>query len=328
MKMAGDYRLLLTVVAFGVAQSAAAEQAAPMQFVTLGAGGGPIVQVKRSQPANAVVIGSAIYLFDVGEGTLRQLHAAGLPLSRIKGIFLSHHHFDHVAGLAPLLQDRWVIGYMAPLPVVGPPGTKQMLQDMATSFAAIEKSPLAIGEPTKPDIRTTIAPRDMKPSMEVPEVVFEDANIRVAAVVNAHYHNPDGTEFTGVARSYSFRIESGGRVIVFTGDTGPSTRLTDLAWGANLLVSEVINRTKIRAALHHIPGLPPQSLLPLLRHMELDHLSGEEVGRLAAAAKVERVVLTHLSPGLDDETDTVGDTRGIAVTFHGPVTVAADLDRY
>lgn len=326
--MSRHRRLWLAAAAIGAAHGVAAQPASQMQFVTLGTGGGPVIQVKRSQPANAVVVGSAVYLFDVGEGTLRQLHAAGLPLAQVKAIFLSHHHFDHVAGLAPLLQERWVIGYLAPLSVIGPPGTTQMLADMATSFAATEGSPLAIGEPRKSNIRTTMASHDMTSTMDKPEVVFEDVNIRVSAIVNTHYHNSDGSDFTGAARSYSFRIEGEDRTIVFTGDTGPSANVTALAQGANLLVSEVIDRTKMRAALQHIPGLPPGSLAPLLRHMDLDHISGEEVGRLAAEAHVGGIVLTHLSPGLDEETDTTGYTQGIAAAFQGPVTVAADLDRY
>src|SRR5690242_2257411 len=46
------------------------------QFVTLGTAGGPLTRVKRSEPANAIVVGDAIYLFDTGDGVQRQLAAA------------------------------------------------------------------------------------------------------------------------------------------------------------------------------------------------------------------------------------------------------------
>jgi ribonuclease BN (tRNA processing enzyme) len=62
--------------------------------------------------------------------------------------------------------------------------------------------------------------------------------------------------------------------------------------------------------------------------MAQDHLTPEQVGRLAAAAHVGRVVLTHLAPGTDDEADTRAYVAGISDHYRGPVTVANDLDRF
>jgi hypothetical protein len=41
-----------------------AQEPPKVQFITLGTGGGPLVRVERSEPANAVVAGNAVYLFD------------------------------------------------------------------------------------------------------------------------------------------------------------------------------------------------------------------------------------------------------------------------
>jgi ribonuclease BN (tRNA processing enzyme) len=96
---------LIVVVLASVA--AAGEPVAPgAQFVTLGTGGGPVTRVKRSEPANAVVVGKAVYLFDAGDGAQRQLAAANLPLESVRAIFLSHHHIDHNGGLAPIGSPR------------------------------------------------------------------------------------------------------------------------------------------------------------------------------------------------------------------------------
>ncbi len=62
--------------------------------------------------------------------------------------------------------------------------------------------------------------------------------------------------------------------------------------------------------------------------MEEDHLTPVEIGRLASAAGVGRVVLTHLVPGNDDETDLSGYLEGIADVFDGPVSIANDLERF
>jgi len=296
-----------------------------VSFVTLGTGGGPRVQAKRSQPANALVVGDAIYLFDTGDGVLRQLAAAGLPLGAVRAVFLSHLHFDHAGGLGPLLEDRWVTAVRKPIPVIGPPGTLETIRGLTAAFRRTELAPL--GLPAEPRFAATVAPQDLAPAMDAPTIVYQDDAIRVLAITNTHYHAPAGS--AGAAeRSYSYRIEAKGRVIVFTGDTGPSDHVRTLARGADLFVSEVMDRKAIEAALHRMPGLMPAAMDGLLRHMDEDHLTPAEVGRIAGAAGVKKVVLTHLVPGLDSETGTASYLDGLSASFSGPVVVASDLDRF
>lgn len=314
--------LAVTASAQGVAESRPAAR-----FVTLGTGGGPIIRLRRSQPANALVIGDAVYLFDAGDGVQRQLRAAGIPLANLRAIFVSHHHLDHDAGLGPLLTARWLFNDYRPLPVIGPPGTQHMIGALADAEHAVELAPITIGGPAKPAIASTIAARDLAPQMDQPTLVFEDSNIRVLAITNAHYHFPPG-EAASLSRSYAYRIEAGGRSIVFTGDTGWSENVVRLARGADLLVSEVIDVAAMERVLRRAPDLPPAVLLPMLAHMAQDHLTPDQVGRLAAAAHVGRLVLTHLAPGNDDEADTKGYVAGISAHYRGPVTVANDLDRF
>lgn len=320
--------LLCAAVAFGVAKPAAAQQVrARAEFVTLGTGGGPVIRLRRSQPANAVVVGDAVYLFDTGDGVQRQLRAAGLAVPNVRAIFISHHHLDHNAGLGPLLASRWLFNSYRPLPVFGPPGTTAMLAGLAQAYRPVELAPITIGGPAKPAIAATIAASDLAPELDQPTLIYEDRNVRVLAVTNGHYHFPPG-EAARFSRSYAFRIEAGGRAIVYTGDTGWSDNLVRLARGADLLVAEVIDMRAMESVLRRASDLPPAALGPMLAHMIEDHLTPEQIGRLAAAARVGRVVLTHLAPGMDEEPDTSGYTTGIAGHYRGPVTVANDLDRF
>jgi len=319
--------LLLALSLIFAAPSTAQTPRPVAQFVTLGTGGGPVTRLRRAQPANALVIGDAVYLFDAGDGVQRQMRAAGLPLANLRAIFISHHHLDHDAGLGPLLASRWLFNLYRPLPVIGPPGTWAMTEGLAASFRPVELAPITIGGPPKPAIATTIAARDLAPDMDRPTLVYEDEHIRVLAVTNAHYHFPPG-EAAAFSRSYAYRIEAGGRSIVFTGDTGWSDNVVRLAEGADLLVSEVIDLAAMERALRRAPDLPAAALPPMLAHMAQDHLTPDQVGRLAAAAHVGRLVLTHLAPGNDDEPDTRAYVAGISAHYRGPVTVANDLDRF
>src|SRR5690606_29443332 len=92
---------LKPVVALTFAAAAAAHNPASAarptdgpHLITLGTGGGPVIQTRRSRPANAVVVNGAVYLFDVGAGTLAQLAKADLAPGKVKAVFLSHHHVD------------------------------------------------------------------------------------------------------------------------------------------------------------------------------------------------------------------------------------------
>ncbi len=312
-----------------MAGSALGEIASPRaEFVTLGTGGGPLTRLERSDPANAVVVGDAVYLFDVGDGVQRQMVAAGLPLRNVRGIFVSHHHVDHNGDLAPLIVKRWLFNNHEPVPVIGPPGTRAMVEQLAAAYRPTELAPITIGGPRKPSIAATVAARDLAADLDEPAVVYEDDRIRVLAVTNDHFHFAAGSDEDRYSRSYSYRIEAGGRTIVYTGDTGPSPRVERLARGADLLVSEVIDLAAVDRRLRQSRDIPPAALAPMIAHMEQDHLTPAEVGRLAARAGVRQVVLTHLSPGMDDEASSEGYVAGIDRHYTGPVRVARDLDRF
>lgn len=296
------------------------------EFITLGTGGGPRVQVNRSQPANAVKIGQAIYLFDAGEGAQRQMKAAGLALADVRAVFVSHYHIDHIGGLAPIVVNRWVHMLAAPLPIIGPPGTVKMAGDLVEAFRPTELAPVNLSQAPVP-MAATVAAVDMPLDAQEPIQVFADDNIRVLAVLNDHYHYPAGSSSAQKARSYAFRIEAGGHSIVYSGDTGPSVRLEKLAVNADLLVSEVMDRAAIESELSGI-GFAPDALAGFLAHMDADHLTPAQVGALARRAHVGAVVLTHLVPGSDNEKNNEGYLRGIAAEFSGPIVVARDLQRF
>ncbi|MEJ2411130.1 MAG: MBL fold metallo-hydrolase, partial [Novosphingobium sp.] len=59
-----------------------------------------------------------------------------------------------------------------------------------------------------------------------------------------------------------------------------------------------------------------------------EHLTPEAVGRIAARAGVKMVVLTHVGPGADDETDMRHYTQGVRNMFDGPVVIARDGDEF
>lgn len=97
-----------------------------------------------------------------------------------------------------------------------------------------------------------------------------------------------------------FRLSAGGRAMVYTGDCGPSAELVQLAAGADLLLAEASYAETV-----------PSEIVGALS-------SAADVGREAAAAKVGRLVLTHLMPRTDEEAARAAARS----TFGGSIVVA------
>ena len=307
------------------AATSVAAAPAGTRLVVLGTQGGPLPAGRRSQPANAVVVQGRIYLVDAGNGVVRQLQQAGLDYRRVERIFVTHNHDDHNADWGTLMGLQWSTGRRSEIHVHGPEGTESMLQGFLQYFepnARIRASEAKIPE----------RPAQLFKAHDIREagLVYQDDLVKVTAVENCHFHF-DAASSAGAARdkSFAYRVQTADRVIVFSGDTGKCANLADFARGADLLVHEVVSLPLIADSLRRFMAsqqgkVPPGLFEDLMRHMADDHTVPEDIGRLAEAAGVKKVVLTHFVPGRDADPDSAY-TDGVALHYKGPVIAARDL---
>ena len=80
------------------------------RLILLGTAGGPRPRKSRSAPAQVIIANDTPYVVDCGNGVARQLVFAGVPLARIRHIFITHHHSDHNADYGNLLLLAWTAG--------------------------------------------------------------------------------------------------------------------------------------------------------------------------------------------------------------------------
>jgi ribonuclease BN (tRNA processing enzyme) len=314
--------LILAFVARAVlAQGPGGASDTTTRIVTLGTAGGPFARVERAQPANALVVKGKPYLIDSGNGVLRQLVAAGLSPLAVDTIFITHHHDDHNADVGTLMGSSWDRGRKTPINVYGPPGTVETITGFLSFFqrnAAIRNSDVP-----RPDPRTIFVGHDILTS----GLAFQDENVTVTAAENTHFAGfKPGTPAFGKDKSFAYRFDTKDRSIVFTGDTGPSDAVAKLAEGADVLVSEVIDPKGMARLLRKFyANETDEQRAQHLRHFLEDHLTPQEVGKMAATARVKMVVLTHLVPGEDGERDDDAYSGGVKEFFKGSVVVAKDL---
>jgi ribonuclease BN (tRNA processing enzyme) len=184
----------------------------------------------------------------------------GVDPGSIGTIALTHLHGDHYSGLAFfLLEARHVSKRREPLTIAGPPGVEARLM---SAMELLYPGSTELGYPF-PLTFTELHPRD-------PAVLGE------AVVTPLEVIHPSG------APSYGLRVELGGKVLAFSGDTEWTDALLELSREADLFVCECQHSTPIPN--HHIDYLTFQRKRPELtcKRILLTHLGAQMLARARA----------------------------------------------
>jgi ribonuclease BN (tRNA processing enzyme) len=293
------------------------------KLLLLGTQGGPNFLPERSETASAVIRDGVPYLVDCGYGTLGALIRAGLSYRDVANVFLTHLHDDHTADLAAFLSHQWTGGRVEPTTVYGPAGTTALV-DAALDFGAANAAIRLIDE------ARTLSPRDLVGATDIaasssPVEVFEDERVAVTAVENAHY--PDESRRRMTHRSLAYSFDTGGRRIVFSGDTAYSPALVSLARDADVLVCEAMDVAAMRQAFDVMVtnGAYADNPEGIWKHIVETHTSTEDAGRMAEEAGVRLLVLNHLIPGALGDLPDDAYIEGVRRFFRGEVVVGRDL---
>jgi ribonuclease Z len=259
--------------------------------------GNPRPNAERAGAATAVIAGDKWFLVDAGRGATLRIAAAPLKYENMRGIFITHLHSDHTAGLPDVFITSWQFGRKTtPLPLYGPAGIDKLSSAMLQFFAydihirrdLVEHHPAAGAT-----IDTHVVHEG---------VVYDDGDVKVTAFKEEH---------APVEPAFGYRFDSGGHSIAITGDTRPNANLIRFARGADVLVSEA-----------YLPGFFRSVDTPeVAARLEGYHTSAPQAGEVAAAAGVKTLVFTHLMPpGRDAEF-----VAGASKAFHGKIIVGSDL---
>jgi ribonuclease BN (tRNA processing enzyme) len=275
------------------------------RLILLGTGGGPRPRKTVMSTAQVIIANDVPYVVDCANGVSRQLVMAGVPLAKIRHVFITHHHSDHNADYGTLLLLAWASGLRTRVDTWGPP--------------PLEKITRLFFEMSAPDIEVRIADEGRVPLVPLIHPheltqngpVLQDDNVKVTAAIVEHPLAPT---------AFAYRFDGPDRSIVISGDTHRSDNLVKLAQAADVLVHEAM----------WVPGVDrlvgaSANATTLKKHIIDSHTRVEEVGQVAAAAGVKTLVLSHLVPA-DDERLTEQMWIDLAAAhFKGRIVVAKDL---
>jgi ribonuclease BN (tRNA processing enzyme) len=298
-------KLALTGAAALAAPAVLAQRDKPRtRIVFLGTKGGPRVGLGPSNPANLVMVNGTPFVVDCGMGVSHQLVAAGVPLESIKYIFISHHHSDHNLEYGNLAYNAWATGLSTPIHSFGPKGLEAMTQ----TYWELNRFDIEtrIEDEGRPDLRKLLIAKDITED----GVVLETADVKVTAFRTPH---PPITD------NFAYKFETPEGVIVFSSDTNYNPKLAEFAKGADVLVHEALYVPWVDKLVTRV-----KNGATLKKHLLESHTAAEDVGRIADAANVKLLVMSHLVPGDLDVTDEQWLTEA-KKTFKGRIMVARDL---
>ena len=209
-------------------------------------------------------------LLDLGSGGLGSLQRFADPLE-VDAVLFSHLHPDHYFDISGLyvLWKYHPEGARPRIPVWGPKG----VGDQCARAYGLRKDP------------------GMSAEFDFHEYDDEPLRLGPFTITVREVLHP--------ITAYGLRIQSEGRTLVYSGDTGPCQELVDLAADADLLLCE---------AAFVESGDNPADL----------HLTGKQAGVVAAEAGVGRLVLTHVPPWHDPQVML----HEAATTYDGPLELA------
>ena len=123
-----------------------------------------------------------------------------------------------------------------------------------------------------------------------------------------------------VVPSFAYRFDAADRSIVISGDTAPSENLIKLARGADVLVHSVLYVPAVDRLVARVPNATALKA-SIIAHQT----SVEDAGRVAQAAGVKTLVLSHFVPPDDPDVSDQMWMDGARVHFRGRVIVGKDL---
>jgi len=278
------------------------------KLVILGSGN-PNPSPFQSGCSLAIIVFDTPYIIDFGPGLIRKAAAmsptyggkiSGLEVKNIKRAFLTHLHSDHTTGYPDLILTPWVMGRDEPLEVYGPEGINKMTENILEAYEEDIRYRLYGSEPAN-NQGWRVNSHEFKKE----GVIYQDENVIVEAFPVPHGSWPN---------SWGFRFTTPDKVIVISGDTKPSEKITEYANDADILVHEVYSKK----------GYDKKNAFWKDYHSS-NHTSTYELGAIASKTNPKLIVLYHILFWGASEQELRDE---IALKYKGKVIVGNDLDVY
>ncbi|NCW69503.1 MAG: MBL fold metallo-hydrolase, partial [Marivivens sp.] len=169
----------------------------------LGTKGGPAIRPGTPMPTSILVrLAGQVILVDAGLGVSRAVCDAGVALTDLDAIIVTHMHSDHYLELGPLMHTAWTAGLKRVVPIYGPAGLTAYWQGFLASMEA--DISLRIADEGRPALEPLADIRLLNAGQ------FTIGSVTIDAIRNEHPPLID---------SFALRLTGDGKSATLSGDT-------------------------------------------------------------------------------------------------------------
>ncbi|WP_338465723.1 MBL fold metallo-hydrolase [Novosphingobium sp. ZN18A2] len=281
--------------------------------------GSPLPDPDRAGPCVAVLAGKDAFVFDAGSGSVRKLLRMGFPIHKLKGVFLTHLHSDHIDGLGELLLQSWIGGSRStPTPVYGPVGTDRVVDGLREAYTMDEGFRIAhhgtrVANPAGFGGKAHILSLPDGPPGKT--VAWQGDGVTIT-VIRVH-HDP-------VKPAFGYRIDYNRRAVTLSGDTTYSPTLASAAKGSDVVFHEAMNMQMVRQMGAALKKRGQANTAQIMHDIQSYHSSPEDAAKVAQQAGARLLVLYHLVPPLPSRLMDAAFMGNAPTMFNGKIVVGRD----
>lgn len=250
-------------------------------------------------------------LFDCGEGTQRQFKLAGVPMTKVTRVLLTHWHGDHVLGLPGLIQSLGAMGYGRKLHIYGPRKSKYHIARMFEAFMFDHRIELEVHE-----VESGIIHDDEQFYIEALPLKHKVPCLGYAVVEkDRHRVNMGMMKKLGIPEGPHLKALQEGQIMDYKGKKVHPEESTTLVKGKKVvyITDTLVCENAIRLAKDADLLICESSYASDLQQKAIDymHLSAHDAGLIASRAGAKKLVITHFSARYKSTHEVEADARDV-----------------
>lgn len=243
----------------------------------------PLGNSGRAQACIAVLTPNHFYIIDSGAGSSANISRAGLPFSRLQGVFITHFHSDHIAELYELNLTSWVRGRPEKLTVFGPKGIRGVINGTNATYSLDRDYRITHhGEAILKPGLGLIKSKTIKPG-----VILEDGDLTVTAYIADH---------SPAEPAFGYRFDYRGRSVVVSGDSIVTDETRQIADNTDLLLHDALATPIVTSGAQAAEKAGLDNLSKIMTDVLDYHASTESLIELGHQINVGMIAFYHLVP--------------------------------